>query len=189
MDTTFPFTHPSWELEIEFNGKWYEVLGCGIIEQKILTNAGVVDQVGWAFGLGLERWAMILYDIPDIRLFWSNDSGFLSQFKNEDSSKMVQYKPVSVFPQSANDISFWLPGDGSDYQANSFFDLVREYGGDLVEHVELIDQFRNEKKKITSHCYRIVYRAMDRTLTRKEINGAHDTIKQKAVELLQVKIR
>ena len=48
--------------------------------------------VGWAFGLGLERWAMILYDIPDIRLFWSTDSGFLSQFKFEDSSKIVKYK-------------------------------------------------------------------------------------------------
>ena len=43
--------------------------------------AGVPDKVGWAFGLGLERIAMRLYEIPDIRLFWSNDSGFLSQFQ------------------------------------------------------------------------------------------------------------
>ena len=50
---------------------------------------------GWAFGLGLERWAMILYEIPDIRLFWSNDSGFLSQFKYDDSSKIVKYKVSS----------------------------------------------------------------------------------------------
>jgi phenylalanyl-tRNA synthetase alpha chain len=38
IETTFPFTHPSWELEIEYKGVWYEVLGCGIIEQKILNN-------------------------------------------------------------------------------------------------------------------------------------------------------
>lgn len=57
-----------------------------------LLLAGVMDKVGWAFGLGLERWAMKLYDIPDIRLFWSSDSGFLSQFEFEDSSTNIKYK-------------------------------------------------------------------------------------------------
>ena len=71
VDCYFPFTHPSWELEVKFNGEWMEVLGCGIMEQQILHEAGVQDKVGWAFGLGLERLAMILYGIPDIRLFWS----------------------------------------------------------------------------------------------------------------------
>jgi phenylalanyl-tRNA synthetase alpha chain len=68
VSTTFPFTHPSWELEIEYKGVWYEVLGCGILEQDILKNAGADNHIAWAFGLGLERWAMILYDIPDIRV-------------------------------------------------------------------------------------------------------------------------
>lgn len=53
------------------------------------------DKIGWAFGLGLERWAMKLYGIPDIRLFWSNDSGFLSQFKFDDPATPVTYR-VSV---------------------------------------------------------------------------------------------
>lgn len=76
----FPFTHPSWELEIKFKNDWLELLGCGIMEQKLLNSAGIEDQIGWAFGLGLERIAMRLYGIPDIRLFWSDDSGFLSKF-------------------------------------------------------------------------------------------------------------
>ena len=44
-ETTFPFTHPSWELEIEYKGVWYEVLGCGIIEQKILNNGKFIDEL------------------------------------------------------------------------------------------------------------------------------------------------
>ena len=67
VDCYFPFTHPSWELEVLHEGAWLEVLGCGVMEQEILARAGVTDRVGWAFGLGLERLAMVLYSIPDIR--------------------------------------------------------------------------------------------------------------------------
>lgn len=56
-----------------------EVLGCGVTEQEILKRSGKTDNVAWAFGLGLERLAMVLFDIPDIRLFWSTDERFTSQ--------------------------------------------------------------------------------------------------------------
>lgn len=56
-----------------------EVLGCGVMEQEILKRNGRLDNVAWAFGLGLERLAMVLFDIPDIRLFWSSDERFTSQ--------------------------------------------------------------------------------------------------------------
>lgn len=72
-----------------------EVLGCGIMRQEILKNTGVTDRIGWAFGLGLERLAMCLYDIPDIRLFWSTDSGFLNQFKFDNSHTAVKYQVLS----------------------------------------------------------------------------------------------
>jgi phenylalanyl-tRNA synthetase alpha chain len=59
--------------------KWLEVLGCGVTEQEILKRNGKSNNVAWAFGLGLERLAMVLFDIPDIRLFWSDDERFTSQ--------------------------------------------------------------------------------------------------------------
>lgn len=62
------------------------------MRQEILQNSGAGERIGWAFGLGLERLAMCLYDIPDIRLFWSKDSGFLNQFKFEDPNTTVKYK-------------------------------------------------------------------------------------------------
>jgi phenylalanyl-tRNA synthetase alpha subunit len=67
VDAYFPFTDPSFELEIFFEGEWLEVLGCGITEQSILDANGNEGNTAWAFGLGLERLAMVLYNIPDIR--------------------------------------------------------------------------------------------------------------------------
>lgn len=60
VDTFFPFTQPSWELEIYHKGEWMEVLGSGIMRNEILQHAGVLNSVGFAFGLGLERLGMIL---------------------------------------------------------------------------------------------------------------------------------
>ena len=76
----FPFTDPSFELEILYNNEWLEILGCGVIFDGVMKNAGrdVTKQCGWAFGLGLERWAMKLFEIDDIRLFWSKDPRFIS---------------------------------------------------------------------------------------------------------------
>lgn len=188
VDTTFPFTHPSWELEVLRDDNWMEVLGCGIMEHEILASAGVKDRIGWAFGLGLERLAMCLYSIPDIRLFWSSDSGFLSQFNVKDPDTPIQYKPISIYPQCTNDISFWLPSD-KPFTPNDFYDLVRTVGGDIVEQISLIDEFTHKKKGLKSQCYRIVYRHMDRTLTQKEVNEVHRSIERTAEETLGVTIR
>lgn len=73
IDEYFPFTDPSIELEIFFNDDWVEILGSGVILDGVMVNGGrdIEKEVGWAFGLGLERWAMKLFEIGDIRLFWS----------------------------------------------------------------------------------------------------------------------
>ena len=191
VECYFPFTHPSWELEIFYRGKWMEVLGCGIVEQEILFNAGAQDKLGFAFGLGLERLAMILYEIPDIRLFWSKDSGFLSQFVTNDLQKQIVYRDISKCPQCINDISFWLPElEHNDlYSKNDFYDLVRSIGGDLIEQVELIDEYYHPKKKRNSHCYRITYRHMEKTLTQEEVNKIHSEIEKTASTKLLVEIR
>ncbi|KAF5944648.1 hypothetical protein HYC85_018725 [Camellia sinensis] len=164
IDTYFPFTDPSFELEIYFQEKWLEVLGCGVTEQEILKRSGKTNNVAWAFGLGLERLAMVLFDIPDIRLFWSSDERFTSQFSKGQLG--VKFKPFSKFPPCYKDMSFWI----NDYfTENNLCEIVRGVAGDLVEEVQLIDNFTN-KKGMTSHCYRIAYRSMERSLTDDEIN-------------------
>ena len=79
----FPFTEPSAELDIKFNGKWLEVLGCGMVHPNVLTNVNISSKKysGFAFGLGIERLAMLQYGIKDLRMFYENDLSFLSQFK------------------------------------------------------------------------------------------------------------
>ncbi|CAG0879592.1 unnamed protein product [Darwinula stevensoni] len=190
VEATFPFTHPSWELEVKFGEEWVEMLGCGIMEQGILSEAGVQDAVGWAFGLGLERLAMKFYSIPDIRMIWSTDPGFLLQFHGKSSTDRITFKPVSVYPPCVNDISFWLPeGQEHDFASTDFYDLVRTVGGDLVEQVQLKDEFVNPKNRRVSHCYRIVYRHLHKTLTQDEVNAVHRMIEDEASKKLQVSIR
>lgn len=188
VNVYFPFTEPSWELEIYHDGNWLELLGCGIMKQSILSSAGVQDRVGWAFGIGLERIAMCLYKIPDIRLFWSQDSGFLSQFETDDVNKSIIYKPVSQYPQCCNDISFWLPQE-KEFTSNDFYDLVRSVGGNVVEQVVLVDEFKHPKTGKTSHCYRIIYRHMEKTLTQAEVNVVHKEIEKCVEEKLSVTLR
>uniref|UniRef100_A0A6I8NII4 phenylalanine--tRNA ligase n=1 Tax=Ornithorhynchus anatinus TaxID=9258 RepID=A0A6I8NII4_ORNAN len=141
VDCYFPFTHPSFEMEINFQGKWIEVLGCGVMEQQLLNSAGASEKIGWAFGLGLERLAMILYNIPDIRLFWSENEEFLEQFRVPDINENIQFQPLSKYPPLINDISFWLPS--GTFTVNDFYDLVRTIGEEIVEKVDLIDQYEH----------------------------------------------
>ncbi|CAK9830447.1 Probable phenylalanine--tRNA ligase, mitochondrial [Anthophora retusa] len=188
VEQYFPFTHPSWELEVYYKGQWLEILGCGIIRQEILQRTGTAERIGWAFGLGLERLAMCLYDIPDIRLFWSKDTAFSDQFKTEDPNAIIKYKPISIYPPCKSDISFWLPED-KHYSSNDFYDLVREVGGDRIQQVVLKDEFIHPTTKRLSHCYRITYRHMERTLSKLEVNNIHKQIKQQVSEKLHVKVR
>lgn len=102
IDCCFPFTHPSFEMEINFHGEWLEVLGCGVMEQQLVNSAGAQDRIGWAFGLGLERLAMILYDIPDIRLFWSEDERFLKQFRLSDINQKVTFQVERIVDKRKN---------------------------------------------------------------------------------------
>lgn len=84
----FPFTEPSAEVDIWWEpkgkkGKWLEILGCGMVDPNVLENLGVDSEkyIGYAFGMGIERMAMLKYGIDDIRLFFDNDIRFLTQFK------------------------------------------------------------------------------------------------------------
>ena len=96
-------------------------------------DTGVPDKLGWAFGLGLERIAMVLFSIPDIRLFWSTDARFLDQFKADE---ITTFKSYSKYPECYKDLSLWVPSEG--WHENDFCEVVRDCAGDLVEGVELV---------------------------------------------------
>ncbi|KAK5110218.1 hypothetical protein LTR62_006214 [Meristemomyces frigidus] len=107
VEAFFPHTSPSWEMEVWWRGTWLEVLGCGVIQQDLLIRAEQPNRIGWAFGLGLERLAMLLFGIPDIRLFWSRDARFLRQFDEEKGLR--RFMPYSKHPAAPRDVAFWLP--------------------------------------------------------------------------------
>ncbi|MCK5806847.1 MAG: phenylalanine--tRNA ligase subunit alpha [Mycoplasmataceae bacterium] len=78
----FPFTEPSVEVDIFYKGRWIEVLGAGMLNQKVFKAAGYDNGMnGFASGIGVERIAMIKYGIDDIRHFYQNDMRFIEQFK------------------------------------------------------------------------------------------------------------
>ncbi len=91
----FPFTEPSAELDVSCNickGEgsnvckytgWLEIMGCGMVDPQVLENCGIdpSEYSGFAFGMGIERIAMLKYSIKDLRLFFENDVRFLEQFK------------------------------------------------------------------------------------------------------------
>ena len=79
----FPFTEPSAEVDILWSEKkWLEILGCGMVHPNVLLNAGIDTSKysGYAFGMGIERLAMLYYQVDDLRVFFDNDLTFLRQF-------------------------------------------------------------------------------------------------------------
>jgi len=85
----FPFTEPSAEVDVRwdkddgFEPGWLEVLGCGMVHPKVLNDCGIDSEkyVGYAWGMGVERFAMLRYGVGDLRQFFENDLGFLEQFR------------------------------------------------------------------------------------------------------------
>lgn len=162
----FPYTDPSLEMEVEVNGRWVEVLGCGIMTDNLIRNLGLNPEEwsNWAFGFGLERLAIISMDLPDIRLLWSQDPRVTKQLKL--GQKFVE---VSKYPPITRDISFIVD---KSFVPNNYFDLLRDIGGDLVEQVELLDKYDNPDKfgkDKVSYTYRVVYRSPDKTLRTEEV--------------------
>jgi len=206
----FPFTEPSFEIEVKFfddKDKWVEILGCGVIHKDILKHNNI-QQYGWAFGLGLERLAMILFSIPDIRLFWTNDERFLDQFNNVniENFRQIQYKQYPKLDKLDRDISFWIDESQIDFTTsssdsfywtniNDFFEIVREISGDDVELVTLYDKFFSKKQDINkySHTFRLTYspnnNMKDPAEFTKKCNGEMAKLREFVQEKLSIKLR
>lgn len=217
IEAYFPWTSPSWELEVWWRGEWLEVLACGVVRQPLLIDSNVPSRIGWAFGIGLERIAMLLFGIPDIRLFWSKDARFLGQF--DEKQPIKRFVPFSKYPAAPRDVAFWLPQDSTVvadtpasassapspaggqateplksadrpvFHENDLMEVVRNAAGDSVEDVSLVDSFQHPKTGRQSLCYRITYRSLEKTLTTEEANGLHEQIRKELISRFGVELR
>jgi phenylalanyl-tRNA synthetase alpha chain len=184
LDDTFPYTDPSLQVEVELGGQWVEILGGGMPKKSVMKNFGVEGYNGWAFGFGLERLAIISMELPDIRLLWSADERVKKQLHM--GAKFVE---VSKYPPALRDISFIV---SKTFTPNDYFDLVRDVAGDLVEQVELIDQYENDAKfgaDKKSYAYRVTYRSSDRTLTNDEVDVLHKKIEEATAKEFGAEVR
>lgn len=183
---TFPYTDPSCEMEIKVDDRWIEALGSGVVRGSVLEKLGVDSKVynGWAFGFGLERLAIVSMELPDIRLLWSNDPRVKKQLKLGN-----KFKEVSKFPPITRDISFIVD---KSFIPNNYYDLIRDLGGDLIEQVELLDKYANEKKfgkDKMSYTYRVVYRSNERTLTTEEIDPIQKNVYDETAKQFEAELR
>lgn len=186
-DIHFPFTVDSLEVEVDFKMeggtiKHLEVLGAGTVHPDIMSNLGLPGVKAWAFGLGLERLAMAMFDIPDIRMFWSHDPRFLKQFQK---GKITKFKPYSKYEMCYKDISFFL---SEKFSYNDMCSIARdEDKHNLIESIILIDDFIKNGR--VSHCYRVTYRSMETTLKNSEVDKIQRGIKKRLIDELGVEVR
>ena len=179
LTDTFPYTDPSTQIEVKFGDEWLEILGSGVIKPSVLEKLGVDSSIynGWAFGFGVERWAMISMELPDIRLLWSDDERVKKQLVLGQ-----KYKEVSKFPPAIRDISFIV---SNNFVLNDYFDAIRDIGGDSMEEVALLDKYENATKfgeGKMSYTFRITYRDLGKTLTSEEANSLHKKIEEMTVK-------
>ncbi len=183
---TFPYTDPSLDMEMEKNGKWLEVLGCGVVKGSVLEKFGIDSSKwnGWAFGPGIERFAMISMDLPDIRLLWSQDERIKKQLKLGN-----KFKEVSKYPPIVRDVSFIV---SKTFILNDYYDLIRDLGGELVEEVKLSDTFTSAEKfgaDRVSYTFHIVYRSNERTLISSEVDVIQNKIYEETKNQFKAEIR
>ena len=130
-----------------------------------MKNCGLENDTAWAFGLGLDRLAMKLFNIPDIRISWSLDEKITAQWSTlaaGTSSVSMVFENRCVLDPIVHSLSFWLPQNTScdgaiDSRENDFFDLVREVADDHVSDIEPYDTFVHPKTGRTARGYRLKF--------------------------------
>lgn len=144
----FPFTEPSLQVEVRLNDRWLEILGAGVVKREIMDRHGINEEA-LAFGLGLDRLAMTLFEIPDIRLLWSTDQEFLDQFTVEGAT----FKPYSTLKPIVQDMSFYVP------ETTDKIDMLEHWEDESVSF-ELFDKFVHPASGRTSVAYHVHFKPL-----------------------------
>ncbi len=205
-EDSFPYTVESLEAYVKFEDKWIEVLGAWIVHPSVLEKLWInSDEYNWrAYWFWIERLAMALKKVPDIRIFWSEDERVTNQRWNfepyEEISKFPPvYKDISlVVPKNkfVEDTSEWAdPFDLNETTESNFFEfsiIARNVWWDLIEAVEITDIFKNDAKfweELMSITLRITFRSLERTLTNEEINKMYFDIRHEIENWLGYELR
>ena len=171
------FAKPCNELAVMHQGEWLEILVGGVLRQELVDQAGATDTIGWNCRLGLDRLAMVLYNVPDIRLL---------QLKHNDITKILTSLDPNFDTGLFNrEVVFLIPSDMDIVMFQyHFYELVRITAEDAVQEVKLIDQF--PKSGIVAQRYRITYHSWVKSLSESDVNAHHDLIKELASSKFKV---
>lgn len=188
IDSPHPYTKQGIEVNAVLGERDIEILECGLINDQILTNAGLdpSHHSGWALGMGLDRLVMTLKDIPDIRYLRSSNPAIAKQMRD-----LGKYKEVSNQPAVQRDMSYSVP---KEYVEEDINEDIREALGDkehVLESVEVLSEtaYKDLLKKIQERLginstqknilVRITLRHLERSLTNSEVNEIYDDIYSK----------
>ena len=205
-EDSFPYTVDSLEAEVEYEGERIEVLWAWVVNPTVLEKLWIdPEKYTWrAFGFGIERLAMALKKIPDIRIFWSEDKRITNQRWNLDAYKEISsfppvYKDISLVTSKEKFIRKWdKPKQWEKLELTNEIDvfdlawIARDISWWLIEEVRVIDEYENDEKfwkDKKSVSIRITFRSLERTLTNEEINIAYFQIRDKIEKELWYTLR
>ncbi|XP_035681676.1 ferredoxin-fold anticodon-binding domain-containing protein 1 homolog [Branchiostoma floridae] len=137
-----------------------------VVNQDILPSCKNPGHTILCFTLNLDMIALLKFNIPDIRLLWTEDEHFYEQFRVQSHPAIpsVTYQEFSKFPPSYSyDISFWENPD-ADFCEDDFMMLLREVGHDVIKEATVIDRYSQPETGRRSWCYRLTFQAPDRAL-------------------------
>lgn len=186
-ETSHHYTNDGIEIEIYHNNQWLELLECGLISKKLLSNNNLEGYSGLALGLGLERLVMIIKEIDDIRVLYSNKPEILSQLNN-----LKKYKKISNQPSIKRDLSIAIDKNINEEELTEL--ILNNISIDtqkIIESIKIISEtyyedlpdiaierlgINNSQKNVL---LQIVLRDLNKTLLHNEANIIYTEIYSK----------
>ena len=183
-ETAHHYTDDGIEIEIYHNNQWLELLECGLISKQLLKNNGLNEYSGLALGLGLERIVMIIKDIEDIRILYSEKPEIRNQMKHLD-----KYKRVSNQPSIKRDLSIAIDHSINEEELTEIIlNNVSINVENIIESISIVNETKYNKlpdvaikrlgmnKNHKNVLLRIVLRDLDKSLTHEEADRIHSNI-------------